>query len=199
MELREKERYLKALKEDVLSLPESIWDFEDEKSETYSLKLKLLCKRIVEIDDEINDYIRKYENNNKQLKTEFSRYSFSPNDGFIYDPFSDIYNKAWSRGKKEYVSFIEKLYFLLNQEKIGKRKEIKKNLKKIACLLVIMSLSIGFFFTSNAANNIIYFVLINKIKLFFIVFIGLISIISLWPKARKNIFSFLTSIFKNFF
>ncbi len=98
-----------------------------------------------------------------ELLNEFSHYTFFT-QGFIVDTFNVVNNEAWSKGKKSFLYFTDKLIDFAEAEETVNSIDWRKNIIKWLILFVIIGLIIFLLFAETVFTDTITTILSNEIK-----------------------------------
>lgn len=188
-------RFLKRIRCRIEALPWNVWDFEDTKdSSKYDKKRKMLKGEVMHIQNQIRGYIlARYGEGD--LLHEFSHYSFFT-QGFIADPFNEVNNEAWTKGKKSFLCFTDKLMDFAKAEEIVKSIDWRRNIIKWLVLFVIMGIIAFLLFEETVLTDMITSILSNEFKPKLKVLLLATMIVSniLWHKNWRDLLPITTSI-----
>lgn len=188
-------RFLKKIKCRIEALPCSIWENKDtEDGSHYDKKRKRLKGEVMHIQNHIRGYIlAKYGEGD--LLHEFSEYSFFPR-GFIADTFNVVNNEAWSKGKKSFLYFTDKLIDFAEAEEIVHSIDWRKNIIKWFILFVIIGLIVFLLFAGPVLTDPIYAILSNETKPKLQVLLLATMIVSnlFWYKNWRDLLPITTTI-----
>lgn len=188
-------RFLQKIKCRIEALPWDVWENEDTKDASkYDKKRKMLKGEVMHIQNQIRGYIlARYGEG--ELLNEFSHYTFFT-QGFIVDTFNVVNNEAWSKGKKSFLYFTDKLIDFAEAEETVNSIDWRKNIIKWLILFVIIGLIIFLLFAETVFTDTITTILSNEIKPKLQVLLLATMIVSniLWHKNWRDLLPITTSI-----
>lgn len=188
-------QFLKSLKCKIESLPWKIWEYDDIKNKSkYSKKRKKLEGEVMHIQNQLRSYVvtRYCEG---ELLHEYNNYSFFT-QGFIADTFNELNNEAWSKEKKSYLYFTDKLIDFAEAEEIINSIDWRKNITKWFILFVVMGGMTFLLFAETMLTEQIDTIVGHDIKhrLQFILLATMVTSNLLWYKNWRDILPITTSI-----
>ena len=188
-------RFLKKIRCRIEALPWSVWENEDTKDQSqYDKKRKRLKGEVMHIQNHIRGYVLA-QYGEGELLHEFSHYSFFT-QGFIADTFNVVNNEAWSKGKKSFLYFTDKLIDFAEAEEIVHSIDWRKNIIKWFILFVTIGLIVFLLFAETVLTDSITAILSNEIKpkLQVLLLATMIASNLLWYKNWRDLLPITTSI-----